>query len=54
MLNGEHQGNGDIQGTEGKSRCTQCLETDGHWHLTGYVPRQLQDVVTTSPPAAKQ
>jgi hypothetical protein len=30
------------------------LETDGHWHLTGYVPRQLQDVVTTPPPAAKQ
>jgi len=31
------------------------LETDGHWHLTGYVPRQSQDVVTPPPPeVAKQ
>ncbi|MDB5783716.1 DUF4019 domain-containing protein [Caballeronia mineralivorans] len=30
------------------------LEIDGHWHLTGYVPRQSQDVVTTPPAVAKQ
>jgi Protein of unknown function (DUF4019) len=30
------------------------LETDGQWHLTGYVPRQSQDFVITPPAVVKQ
>jgi hypothetical protein len=29
------------------------LETDGRWHLTGYVPRQSQDMKTLASPATK-